>query len=67
METTSLGRHWYVVSFIDSYSRFASADFMKHKSEVWEMFRQFCIDEVVPKTFLPLTLRSDRISDYVSF
>ena len=51
METTSLGGHRYVVSFIDSYSRFARAFFMKHNSEVLEKFRQFCIDEGVPKTF----------------
>ena len=59
METTSLGGRRYVVSFIDSYSRFARAYFMKDKSEVLENFHQFCIDEVVPKTFSSLTLRSD--------
>ena len=59
METTYLGGHWYVESFIDSYSRFARAYFMKHKSEVLEKFRQFCIDEGVPKTFSSMTLRSD--------
>ena len=64
METTSLGGHRYVVSFIDSYSRFARAYFMKHKSEVLEKFRQFCIDEVVPKTFSYLTLRSDGGGEY---
>ena len=31
METTSLGGHRYVVSFIDSYSRFARAYFMRYK------------------------------------
>ena len=31
METTSLGGHRFVVSFIDSYSRFARAYFMKQK------------------------------------
>ena len=64
METTSLGGHRYVVSFIDSYSRFARAYFMKHKSEVLEKFRQFCIDEGVPKTFSSLTLRSDGGGEY---
>ena len=64
METTSLGGHRYVVSFIDSYSRFARAYFMKHKSEVLEKFRQFCIDEGVPKTFSFLTLRSDGGGEY---
>ena len=59
METTSLVGLWYVVSFIDSYSRFTRAYFMKHKSEVLEKFRQFCIDEGIPKTFSSLTLRSD--------
>ena len=44
---------------IDSYSRFALAYIIKHKSEVLEKFSQFCIDEGVPKTFSPLTLRSD--------
>ena len=64
METTFLGGHRYVVSFIDSYSRFARASFMKHKSEVLEKFRQFCIDEGVPKTFSSLTLRSDGGGEY---
>ena len=64
METTSLGGHRYVASFIDSYSRFARAYFMKHKSEVLEKFRQFCTDEGVPKTLSSLTLRSDGGGDY---
>ena len=64
METTSLGGHRYVVSFIDSYSRFARAYFMKHKSEVLQKVRQFCIDEGVPKTFSSLTLRSDGGGEY---
>ena len=64
METTSLGGHRYVVSFIDSYSRFARSYFMKHKSEVLEKIRQFCIDEGVPKTFSSLTLRSDGGGEY---
>ena len=64
METTYLGGHRYVVSFIDSYSRFARVYFMKHKSEVLEKFRQFCIDEGVPKTFSSLTLRSDGGGEY---
>ena len=64
METTSLGEHRYVVSFIDSYSRFARAHFMKHKSEVLEKFRQFCFDEGVPKIFSSLTLRSDGGGEY---
>ena len=58
METTSLGGHGYVASFIDSYSRFARAYFMKHKSEVLEKSRQFWFDEGVPRTFSSLTLRS---------
>ena len=38
---------------------------MKHKSEVLEKFRQFCINEGVPKTFSSLTLRwSDGAGDY---
>ena len=64
METTSLGGHRYVVSFIDSYSRFARAYFMKHMSGVLEKFRQFCIDEGVPRTFSSLTLRSDGGGEY---
>ena len=63
-ETTSLGGHRYVVSFIDSYSRFARAYFMKHQSEVLEKIRQFCIDEGIPKTFSSLTLRSDGGGEY---
>ena len=64
METTSLGGHRYVVSFIDSYGSFARAYFLKHKSEVLEKFRQFCINEDVPKTFSSLTLRSDGGGEY---
>ena len=64
LETTSLGGHRYVVSFIESYSRFDRACFMKQKSEVLEKFRQFCIDEGVLKTFSSLTLRSDGGGEY---
>ena len=64
METTSLGGHRYVVSFIDIYSRFARAYFMKYKSEVLGKNRQFCIDEGVPKTSSSLRLRSDRGGEY---
>ena len=52
------------MSFIDSYSRFARSCFIKHQSEVSEKFRQFCIDEGVPKTFSSLTLRSDGGGEY---
>ena len=64
MDTTSLGGQRYVVSFIDSYSRFARAYFMKNKSEVLNKFRQFCIDEGVTKSFASLTLRSDGGGEY---
>ena len=64
METTFLGGHRYVVSFIDSYSRFARAYFMKHKSEVGKKFRQFCVDEGVPQTFSSLRLTSDGGGEY---
>ena len=64
METISLGGHRYGVSFIGSYSRFARDYFVKHKSEVLDKFRQFCIDEGVPKTFSSLTLRSDGGGEY---
>ena len=46
METTSLGGHRYVVSFIDSYSRSACDYFMKHKSEVLEKFASFVLMKV---------------------
>ena len=64
MNTTSLGGHRYVVSFIDSYSRFARAYFIKHKSDVLEKFSQFCIDESVPMTISFLALRSDGGGEY---
>ena len=64
VETTSLGGHRYVVNFIDSYSRFARAYFRKHNSKVLEKFRPFCIDEVIPKKFSSLTLRSDGGREY---
>ena len=64
IETTFLGGHRYAVSFIDNYSCFARAYFMKHKSEVLEKVRQFCIDEGVPKTISFLTLRSDGCGEY---
>ena len=44
METTFLDGQCYVVSFNDSYSRFACAYFMKNMSVLLEKFRQFCIN-----------------------
>ena len=64
METTSLGGHRYVVSFIWQHSRLARAYFIKHKSEVLQKCRQFCFDEFVPRTFSSLTLRSDGGGEY---
>ena len=64
METTSLGGHRFVVSFIDSYSRFSRAYFMKHRFEVLEKISQFCIDEGVFKIFSSLMLRSDGGGEY---
>ena len=64
METSSLGGQRYVVSFIDSYNRFARAYFMKKKSNVLDKFRRFCIDEGVPKTFASMTLRSEGGKEY---
>ena len=63
-ETTSLGGQRYVVNFIHSYSRFALVYLVKNKSEVLNKFRQFCIDEGVPKSFASLTLRSDGGREY---
>ena len=37
---------------------------IKHKSEVLEKFRQFCIDNGVPKTLPSLALRSDDGGEY---
>ena len=64
MEASSLGGHRYVVSFIDSYNRFARAYLMKHKSEVLKKIRQFCFDEGIHRTFSSLTLRSDDAGEY---
>ena len=46
METNSLGRHRYVVRFIDSYNPFARVYFIKQKSEVLAKFRQFVLMKV---------------------
>lgn len=38
---TSVGRHDYYVSFIDDYSKFTWIYLIKHKSEVFQKFRDF--------------------------
>jgi hypothetical protein len=37
----SVGRYRYYVSFIDDYSKFTWIYLLKHKSEVFEKFRDF--------------------------
>ena len=64
METTSLGGQRYVVSFIDSFSRFARAYIMRNKSEGLDKICQFYIDEGEPKTFASKMFRSDGGQEY---
>ena len=64
METTSFGELRYIVSFIESYSRFTRAHFKKDTSEILEKLSPVCIDDGVPKTFSSLTLRVDGRGEY---
>ena len=41
MQTESIGGRSYFVTFIDDYSRCCAVYFLKHKSEVFEKFKEF--------------------------
>jgi histone deacetylase 1/2 len=45
----SAGRHKYYVSFVDDYSKFTWVYLLKHKSQVFEKFREF--QNLVERTF----------------
>ena len=64
--TESLGKKRYFVSFTDDYSRCCRVFLMRHKSEVFEKFREFEA-LVTNESGLSIdTLRTDNGGEYVS-
>ena len=66
MPTESLGKKKYFVSFIDDYSRCCRVYFMRHKSEVFEKFKEFEALVTNESDLSIGTLRTDNGGEYVS-
>ena len=67
MSVGSLGGARYFVTFTDDYSRFSYIYFLKHKSEVFEKFKEFhaVVTNFTDKRIK--TLRTDNGGEYKSF
>jgi len=66
MRTQSLGGHWYFVTFIDDYSRYAWVYALKNKSDVFMHFKHY-VSMVENATSLKVqTIRTDRGGEYLS-
>jgi len=61
---TSVGRNNYYVSFIDDYSKFTWIYFLRHKSEVFQCFRNF--QNLVERQFgrKILAIQTDWVGEY---
>jgi transposase InsO family protein len=66
MQTESLGGSKYVVSFIDDYSRYAHVYFLREKSSVFQVFKEYenIVTNATGQTIG--TLRSDGGGEYMS-
>ena len=66
MQNASIGGSKFFVTFIDDYSRFAHAYFIKHKSDVFSVFQEYQA-LVTNKTGQTIsTLRFDGGGEYMS-
>ena len=60
MQTPSIGNNLYFITFIDDYSRKTWVYFLKHKSEAFEVFKQFKVMVENKSEHYIKTLRIDR-------
>jgi len=67
MSVGSLGGARYFVTFTDDYSRFSYVYFLKHKSEVFEKFKEFHAEVTNFTDNRIKTLRTDNGGEYTSF
>ena len=66
MQTQSIGRAKYFVTFIDDYTRCCAVYFMKHKSEVLDKFKEFEVTTTNDAGRAIGTLRTDNGGEYLS-
>ena len=66
MQTESLGKKKYYVTFIDDYSRCCAVYFMRNKSEVFEKFKEFEAEATAACGEKISVLRSDNGGEYTS-
>ena len=58
---SSINGFRYAVTFVDDFSRYANVKFLRYKSEVLEMFKEYIAEHGVPQI-----LRSDNGTEYTS-
>ena len=66
MQTQSIGGAKYFVTFIDDYTRCCAVYFMKHKSEVFDKFKEFEATTTSDAGRAIGTLRTDNGGEYLS-
>ena len=66
MQTQSIGGAKYFVTFIDDYTRCCAVYFMKHKSEVFDKFKEFEATTTIDAGRAIGTLRTDNGGEYLS-
>ena len=66
MHTESIGGAKYFVTFTDDYTRCCAVYFMKHKSEVFEKFKEFEAVTTNDARETIGTLRTDNGGEYLS-
>jgi transposase InsO family protein len=67
IQTPSIGKSFYFVTFIDEYTRYSVVKFIKKKSDVFEKIQEFV--EMCKNKFgrKPKVIRSDNGGEYVNF
>jgi hypothetical protein len=66
MSTTARGGYQYFITFTDDLSRYGYVYLMKHKSEIFEKFKEFQSEVEIQRGKKIKTLRSDRGCEYLS-
>ena len=65
MSTSARGGYEYFITFIDDYSRYGYIYLMRHKSEVFDKFKEFKAEVENHRGKSIKSLRSDRRGEYL--
>ena len=66
MQTQSMGKASYVLTFIDDFSRYCWGFFLKYKDEAFEFFKSFKASVENQRRYIIKCLRTDHSSEFFS-